>query len=203
MHTTTMKACLFGGTLLAAGLGAEARADPTIDFSLTTAYVRAYDLGTGQSDWDFFNSSGFFLVSASAGDQAASVEGASSFLSLHSQSAGAGGAYALAVQSTFTVTGDTTAVVKWDFSGETRWDAGAFIIVDTDTNLELINVDFNSANPGHQPISLLAGGHYRATGYAYATDGGGESYVTLAIPTPGSVALLGAGGLLTARRRRS
>ena len=103
-----------------------------------------------------------------------------------------------AVVAYFQVTEDTTVQLDWDFGA---WDQVA-------SKIQIIDLSGGGADylavggAGSANVSLTAGDEYLFVTESGGAVGGGDSFGTMIIPTPGSLPLLAAGGLLTVSRRR-
>jgi uncharacterized protein (TIGR03382 family) len=192
--------CLFGGTLLAAGIASQAQAQ--FSFSYSRAHTYAYEWAFGSYDGDTFIGAGDFSISSTVANNYASAHGESSANALQIRTAssvsGNGGfAYGYDVYSFFTVGQDASASVGWDWSG----GFGYLSIFDI-TDAALVFSDGGSSS-GSSPISLLQGHEYYLSGYSVSQgEGNLSSFWEVNIPAPGSAGLLGLAGLVAMRRRR-
>ena len=185
-----VKKCLFGGTLLSAGLATQGTQAQTFDFVDTDA--SAYTTGAGT---DSFSGPGTWFVeshySSSLGYGDAEAWGTPMSMGLYAYGfdfRGGMTAYAQ-VNSQFTVSSDVVVTVDWYlFTG--------FLSL-TDLTNGVVLLSQSAGDVGSLDIPLFAGQLYE---YSSGTAIG---YASLTIPAPPSAALLGLVGLVGRRRRRN
>lgn len=221
------KLCLFGGTLVSAGVAMQAAAAPTFEF-IDGGYLNGYSyvsssfVAAGYVTYDPFLEyafDGYLVEVQAAGDDLnatyTSDFGGSSATTIRTDSLlrveqtwdgsnywGYAGAI---IQQFFTVAEDTVLEFTWDFSGTDFWPNTAFILTEVSTGeLEYTYVDED--NPaGRVTVDLEAG-----VEYALVVDGGTpfvkntelQWMQARLIPAPGTAGLLALGGLAAVRRRR-
>lgn len=185
------KKCLFGGTLIAAGLATPGTSAQTIDFVDSNA--SAYTTGGGT---DSFRGSGTWYVEShysGYGYGDAVAWGMPTSLGLYAYGTtdtGGPSAYAQ-VDSQFTVSSDVVVTVDWYLF---PFLTGFLSLTDLTNDVVLLS-PYQCC--GSLDIPLFADRLYE---YSSGTDYGYTS-VTI-IPAPASAALLAMGGLLGRRRRR-
>jgi hypothetical protein len=203
-----MKKCLFGGALLAAGMGTSSASAQEFSFSYTFALTSVGDiLDLDPYVSDTFAGAGFFSIgvnygssSASASASATAMNGASVLNDGPGLFAGSGSFF-----SYFTVSADTSVNASWDFSGDSLGPniiPSVIFIQDVTNNVVLLNETAATMTTGNVDIGLQAGVEYFVQALAVAGDQGlGTSSYTIAIPAPatGVFALV---GLAAFRRRR-
>lgn len=190
-----MKKCLFGGALLAAGLGASASAQ---QFNIGAQPYGNY-VGAFFGGFIPFGINGFYNQTAASGTAYAQAYGGASVISAYAYSGNTGLAYTIHFSPVpFTVTQNTVATLSWNFRGDTDGLGGYFIDSFVSVNGTVFG-DLN--NPvGSAQINLAANVQHNIFGTALAT--GGTSFYQLVVPAPASAGLLALAGLAASRRRR-
>ncbi|MFG0326899.1 MAG: PEP-CTERM sorting domain-containing protein [Phycisphaerales bacterium JB037] len=203
------KACLFGGTLVAAGLTGTASAQA--EFSIAYVYSAIVSTSTASFGSDSDNAtffSGPFSLSAAFRDGSALALGSASEFRVE---AADGDEIATSTgqirDMEFTVTESTVALLTWDAS--TTYASGLLVLRDLSTNTPLVDLNLgpNQSAGGLLNIPLTAGVFYELTfsiqtGQVSSGDSASSGFISLVVPAPSSAALLGLGGLLATRRRR-
>ncbi|MEM7756453.1 MAG: PEP-CTERM sorting domain-containing protein [Planctomycetota bacterium] len=206
-----MTKTLFGGALLTAGMGVAQAQEftlpgnvPPYANTITQAYVYDYytigNVGGYTIDGGFGDS---YSVSNAYGSGSASIN--SNSLSADSNGFGntdfLGGAFAQAY-GYLSVTQDAVLNMAWDFTGEggfgplgnitvIDWSAGGVVVFATD-----------AFTAGSDSITLFAGTNYGIDVTATSAQGTSAFASAVLVPAPGAMGLLGAAGLVAARRRR-
>ncbi|MFG0326898.1 MAG: hypothetical protein ACF8SC_06485 [Phycisphaerales bacterium JB037] len=203
------KACLFGGTLVAAGLSGAAGAQQgtfSSPFTYTaSSYVYSLRFGSGTDNQP--PGQGFFDLGASVAGASASAFARPREMRIEvgdgDEQESASGEIRL---TSFGVTADTTASVLWDSLGVNI--SGSFLITDTATQATIASgtVGPNPSPTGSMDFQLFAGSTYalemQLQTLNLSSDSAASGFISFVAPAPPSAALLGLGGLLTARRRR-
>ncbi len=189
---------LFGGALLAAGIGATT-ANAQFEFSYSDVSVGAVEYDIGVPSEDTFTGAGFWDITATAPGAYASNKSSPFIFHAFTGSEPGSAAASYDIISYFTVATETLGTASWDIT-----DAGGlgfWLIVNITDGIPLL--DISSPTVGFAPIPLLPGKMYGMTGIAFSDGAGGEAFLELFItPAPSSVALLGLAGLVATRRRR-
>ncbi|MCB9845928.1 MAG: PEP-CTERM sorting domain-containing protein [Phycisphaeraceae bacterium] len=194
------KACLFGGTLLAAGMTSSANSQ-VFSFTYSAIRVGAYAYGVSGPSYDGHYGPGFWSVAASEPGALATSDGTPSLIDMTATSDTLSGAFAAAFVSYFTVSADTVATASWDYTG--GFALTDFIVHNVTDGVDVLFVSGGGTPPGTAPVPLEAGKDYRLSAWPFATGGlDGTSFARLEVPAPSSLALLGLGGLVATRRRR-
>ncbi|MBZ0266966.1 hypothetical protein K8I85_02320 [bacterium] len=203
--------CLFGGTILAAGLMTQA-ANAQAQFVIGNYYAAGtqtwdgagYTSNSGSGPFGFSGFDGY-------GYSQASVAAGSSFMFAYAGNSYGTGYWAQGFVHSieFTVTQNGTATASWDFSADSYAYPGFYtsgiwvrnLDLGTDVFVNPWDGGVNFAQSGTVQIPLQAGVNYEVELFALAWDRG-SSFAELSIPAPGSAALLGLAGLVAVRRRR-
>ncbi len=209
MKTTTK--CLFGGALMAAGMGNAMAQEftlpgniPPYADTLVQAYV--YDFYTIGNVGGYNLNGGFgdsYSVSTAYGAGSASITSTS--LSAMSNGIGntdyLGGAFAQAY-GYLSVTMDAVLNLAWDFTGEGGFGPlGEISIVDwTNGGVEIFGTDAFTA--GTASVNLMAGINYGINVVATSAPDTSAFASANLVPAPGVMGLIGAAGLVATRRRR-
>ncbi|MBZ0266967.1 hypothetical protein K8I85_02325 [bacterium] len=204
--------CLFGGTILAAGLMTQA-ASAQASFNLGSYFTGGTYAGGYASFGPYIGSGPFAFLGGDSYTLAATSATSTQVYALAFNSGASHGHWAQAFSSyvNFTVTQNGTATASWDFSADSVADPGFYASGIWVRNLDLGTDVFvnpwdggNNGNPvaGTVQIPLQAGVNYQVEVYAAAYGVDGASSVSLSIPAPGSAALVGLAGLVAAPRRR-
>ncbi len=225
-----MKTCLFGGTLIAAGLHAtEAQAQSFVNSGGVAANAYGYDYVSG--DYQAASTIGFDASPANAGSIGL-ADGSSASWSWDANagrwdvavSKATADAYANAyLASIFTVSSNLQLEISWDFRNadmsDTFTSEFAWFLFESDdasfTGDELIDgVDPDSAPLGTPSSGLFGTSVIQLDAtktYQLALDlfttvgtpGGQDGFISArVVPTPGAFAVLGCAGVLASRRRR-
>ncbi len=209
MKTTTK--CLFGGALMAAGMGNAMAQEFTLPGNIPPyadtilgAYVYDYytvgNIG-GQSVNGGFGDS--YSVSSAYGSGSASI--GSNMLMAMSDGFGntdsLGGAFAQAY-GYLSVTLDGVLNLAWDFTGEGGFGPlGRISIVDwTNGGVSVFSTDPFTA--GTASVNLIAGINYGINLVATSSQDTSAFASATLVPAPGVLGLLGAAGIVAVRRRR-
>lgn len=190
--------CLFGGTILAAGIAAQPAQAQTFDLAYVNTDLRefygAYDYTIDGGPWDLsITSRGY------GNDNAASSWGQPTTIGTSADAPSAFYAWGRINPSCFYVTEDGTATASWDFSADSY--GNSYLWVYDGAGSSLLSVTWGDA-PGSVDIPLSAGTAYYVRCVSFADNGGGTSFSQLTIPAPGPAAILAVAGLLATRRRR-
>lgn len=189
---------LFGGALLAAGIGAT-NANAQFDFSYSDVEVGAVDYDSGVPSYDSFTGAGFWDVTAAAPGAYASNKSSPFFFHAFTGTEPGSAASSYDIVSYFTVATETLGTASWDITDSAG--LGFWLIVDLTDGVTMLEVA--SPSVGFAPVPLMPGKMYAMTGVAFSDGGGGEAFLELFItPAPSSIALLGLAGLIATRRRR-
>ena len=182
---SVVKACLFGGTLIACGLANPAHAQ--FAFSSSTAYSYAFSNNYGAYSYDFFSGAGFWSINVAAPGVLGTAEATAMQFRMEASTTLPGFVITDPVNAFFTVLSDATATATWDY---TDLIYGNWTIRDLTDDLTLLSVVEGTA--GSAPITLMAGKSYLIEG---AMGLGGDplsSFAQLTLPnivTPISVGL--------------
>jgi hypothetical protein len=203
-----MKKCLFGGALLAAGMGASSASAQEFNFSYSFALTTVGDiLDMDPYVSDTFAGAGFFSIGAAYGSSSASASASATSMAGTSVLNDGPGLFAGSGSffSYFTVTSDTNINASWDFSGDSLGPnliPSIIFIQDITNNVVLLNETAATMTTGSVDIALQAGVEYFAQALAVAGDQGlGTSSYNIAIPAP-ATGVLALAGLAAFRRRR-
>lgn len=228
----SLKTCLFGGALIAAGLHVtEASAQSFLNTGGLLAGAYGYDYSSGDSQGAY--TYGFTLAPAGSGSMAL-ADGSTASWAFDS---GAGrwdiavskattNAYAVAnMASIFNIASNLRLEISWDFRNadltDTFTSEFAWFVLESDdasfTQDEIIDA-FDPDSPslglpssnsdlfGTATIQLDAGKTYQLALDLFTTDGtagGQDGFISARlVPTPGAIAVLGTAGLFASRRRR-
>lgn len=211
--SSTSRRCLFGGTILAAGLMAgpvaeQAEAQFILPYTLVTGGA-----ANGTTNMQYLFAGPWAVFHGYKGAYAYSYGGPNNFYAVGWVTPGATGyAQSIIFYSYFYVGTVTSALAKWQFSGDiTGAFDSAFIIFDKGgahgggTYFQVIP-DMGDPVSGVANVSLVPGNLYSLVIFAWAGTGTGPLYSLgrLSIPSPaGAGALVALAGLVAARRRRT
>ncbi|MFG0326900.1 MAG: PEP-CTERM sorting domain-containing protein [Phycisphaerales bacterium JB037] len=203
------KLCLFGGTLVAAGLSGAASAQAEFGISyVEAARAQTYTYAFGGDEEQGFGLSGPFSFSAAYRDGSASAFASATEVRVEATDGDEiAGALASIEEMRFSVTEATVALLTWDAS--TPHAGGYMELRDLSTGIFLVGVNLGPTQSagGSLNIPLNPGVMYRINfsiqaGQVLTGDSASSGFISLVVPAPSSAALLGLGGLLAARRRR-
>ena len=188
-------ALLFGGTL---GLGSTAEAGLTV----TSAY---FNLNAGSAYAPNFDASAVGSVLAAIGENSSLVFGGLGQYGFLVTAASDGTGIWSAFGATIGFTTDTALTVQ--LTGDVSSDSATVFLVDVSTMSTIFRRPSGSGSWDSGFIELAAGGSYLVgvNGPLTFANGSSETGTVLAfsyVPAPGAIALLGAAGLVTGRRRR-
>lgn len=206
------KTCIFGGTLLAAGV---ANAEFDVDtnkagFGVTSgadAYAYRFDVGGGFAN-DAANGpgSGNTDITASLTGDSGATTSASVLLNETILSASAtktdnAGFAFFDTITTFDVDSDVSVTVNW--AADLSIGQRVFEILDLDAGISVFNYQ-TQADPssGSTTLTLNDDTDYQFVALLRSFDGDGGASFSVVIPAPGSAAILGLAGIAAARRRR-
>lgn len=194
--------CLFGGTLLAAGLTAGALGQFNVSLGDAKTFANDYSVGF---DMDYLQSPGPFVLESAMFTDQVSAHGVVSVQSnlMRTEASlntaqGFGGAYGSLRAAYFTVDQHTPALAEWDW---TVW-SGSLSVFDITTHSSMLYA-YGSVS-GSAPLEFEPGHQYYVDGVS-AVWGQGDfmTYWQITVPAPGSASVLGMAWLVAARRRRT
>ncbi len=196
--------CLFGGTMLAAGLVSGPVSAQTFSFVYSDAYMAAFDTSDHDPyDYLILRDSGFLSGGVFNTAGSANVELSPYSITTDATSSDVNGlAYAGIFGSFFSPTADATLYISWDFSASVNAPGGSGLVI-VDPGGDVIFFA-NTSNPvGNAQVPIYAGiGNYDLQGLVVVDNADGTSWYSVVIPAPSSGALLALGGLIAMRRRR-
>ena len=211
MNTTTKT--LFGGALLTAGIGMAQAQEFTLPGNIppyadTIVQAYVYDFyAIGPYAAGGYNINGGFGDSYSYSNAYGSGSASIDSNSLRADSNGfgntdyLGGAFAQAY-GYVSVTQDGQLNMAWDFTGEGGFGPLGNITVIDWTNGGVVVFETDAFTAGSDSITLFAGINYGIDVTATSSQGTSAFASAVLVPAPGAMGLLGAAGLVAARRRR-
>jgi len=199
-----MKACLFGGTLMFAGLGHGQTWNLVDDPNNYETYAFASDYQSYQIGYSQGFTGTFEHVYTTAGARAILSDSLASAYAF-STKGGFPPSYAQAdVEFDFTVDSDLSVILSWDIPGGSDGTSLTQLRLIDETNQQTLFTLFNPGSNGTAERSVFAGVEYRIEISTFNFGDVGSALLTAElVPTPGVAGLLAAAGLAgTVRRRR-
>ncbi len=211
---SSSRACLFGGTLLAAGLTSPALGQEFVIGDVfsgffanvpgANAYVYAY--GSDMVDAQTGPASGPQSVAASLGGQPASITlGANEMVAQTSRDA-AGFFTSFSATTSFQLTQDAEVFLEWAVDEDLTQSNRVFQILGPDSGVIFDYISTATPGAGTGSVNLLAGVDYTliTTGDTFnGNDTTALFFSATVVPAPGAAALFCLGGAATLRRRRA
>lgn len=210
--TSASKRCLFGGTILAAGLAAGPMAEQADAQFILPYTFAAGGVANGTYNLQYQFPGPWSIFHGYQGAYTYSYGGPNWFYTFGSIAPGATGyAQGVIFYSDFYVGAATSALAKWDFSGDiTGVNNSGIQIIDQGgahgggVYFQIVP-DLGDPVAGMANVNLVPGNLYSLIILAWAGAGAGSlhSFGMLCIPNPGGAgALLALSGLVAVRRRR-
>ncbi|MEO1130995.1 MAG: hypothetical protein AAFX05_14985 [Planctomycetota bacterium] len=219
MTRSTMKACLFGGTLLTAGLSADVAEAASFSigtnshglFATPGPYAYAYTLDGGFAySSDTGAASGpttayANIVGTASSNTSSIVLSSTELTASNTKSAGTVGFNYTSTYTAFTIDTSTSVLASWSTDTGISLSNRVFRIRDTDSNTVVFDyqsLPFAQQAGGSTNLLLNAGTNYEFEHAFRSLNGNGGGTFSLQIPSPGVASLLGVAGLGALRRRR-